>query len=102
MKKLSHAGNWITFDEGSGTKKYKATVRSKATGRIIKTTQFGHREYQQFKDLVPLKLYSHLDHKDKARRSNYLKRSRGIRDARGRMTSTVPYTSNWFSINYLW
>ncbi len=102
MKIRSHGDNWITFEEGTGNKKYKAIVRSKATGCVIKTTQFGDRQYQQYKDLVPLKLYSHLDHKDKSRRENYLKRSKAIRDSRGKLTSKVPYSSNWFSINYLW
>lgn len=32
---------------------------------------FGDKRYQHYEDKTPLKLYSHLDHKDERRSENY-------------------------------
>ena len=71
----------LIFSQGPGKKKY--TARVYRNGKLIKTTSFGHKDYQQYKDRTGLKLYSHLDHLDKDRRKNYLARSKGIVDKFG-------------------
>ena len=62
----------IRFVEGPRKKKYTAILPN---GRKV---HFGHKDYQQYKDSVPIKLgggiWSHLDHLDPKRRKNYQKR----------------------------
>lgn len=53
--------NWRA---GPGFKKYSVDVDNK-------TVSFGDKRYEQYEDNTPLKLYSHLDHKDPARRRLY-------------------------------
>tara|TARA_A100001015_G_C14678647_1_gene589810 strand:- start:66 stop:293 length:228 start_codon:yes stop_codon:yes gene_type:complete len=43
-----------------------------------KTYHFGDSRYEQYKDSTGLGIYSHLDHMDKTRRSNYYKRHSGV------------------------
>jgi len=74
---------------GSGKKKYKVRVKGK-------TVQFGHVEYEHYKDKTPLGAWSHKDHGDKRRRSNYRKRH----GAKG--YQLVKYSPAWFSWHYLW
>ena len=63
--------NW---SRGTGKKKYRVELWSK--NKKIKTIQFGHKDYGQFSDKTPLKLYSHL---------NYPR-----------------YSADWLSKKYLW
>lgn len=63
---------------------------------------FGHTDYQQYKDSTPLKLYKHLNHGDNNRRKNYLSRSGGIRNKSGKLTKNDPESANYWSIRYLW
>lgn len=90
----------IVFSKGSGKKKYKASVFR--NGKLIKTASFGHKDYEQFKDKTPLKLYSYLDHGDPERRKKYLKRAKGIKNKKEQKTWKIKYTPNWFSVHYLW
>ena len=48
------------------TKNHKYRVEFMYIGKLIKIN-FGHKDYQHYKDLTPLKLYSHKDHNDKKR-----------------------------------
>lgn len=80
-------------------KKYKVEFIYKGKKHSV---NFGDKRYQQFKDLTPLKLYKHLDHGDKQRRKNYLKRSKGIKNKQGELTKNNPLSSNYWSIRYLW
>jgi hypothetical protein len=57
-------------------------------------TSFGDTRYEHYKD--KLGLYSKLDHEDKDRRENYLKRSKGI----GNINN--PKSANFWSRNILW
>jgi hypothetical protein len=54
---------------------------------------FGHKDYDDY-----------LDHKDKTRRKNYLKRSRNIRTNRGKgkLTRNNKNMANFWAINILW
>jgi hypothetical protein len=63
---------------------------------------FGNKNYQQYFDKVPLKLYTSLNHKDKERRKNYLARAKGIKNKEGKSTWTDPESSNYYSVKYLW
>ena len=76
-------------------KKYMVKVNDK-------WIHFGDVRYAQFKDKTPLKLYSALDHKDKKRRENYLKRAHGIRNKHGELTYLDKNSPNYYSVKYLW
>jgi hypothetical protein len=81
----------ISFEKHTGNKKYNAILLNKKTKRI-KKVPFGQKGYEQYHDVIGL--YKHLDHKDKERRKNYLKRHRKTKDYK--------YSSSWFSAKYLW
>ena len=85
----------------SNVKNKKYRVEFMYNGKLHKVN-FGHTDYQQFKDSTPLKLYKHLNHEDKKRRNSYLKRSKGIKNKKGELTYKNPLYSNYWSINYLW
>lgn len=78
--------------KGTGFKKYKVELYEK--GEKIKTIQFGDKRYQHYKDVTPLKLYTHLNHLDKDRRKRYK-----IRHEKDRHTK---YTAGWFADKFLW
>lgn len=73
-------------------KKYDAILRH-TTGRI-KRIPFGDKRYEHFRDSTGLGIYSNLDHGDRKRQINYLKRHAN--------TSDNLYSSSYFSANYLW
>ena len=73
-------------------KKYNAILRHES-GKL-KYIPFGDVRYQQFRDSTGLGVYSHLDHGDRKRQINYLKRHA--------KTSDNLYSSSYFSKNYLW
>lgn len=75
------------------TKKYDAVLKNKITNRI-KLIPFGSINYQQYKDLTPLKLYSDLDHLDKNRRKLY--RIRHVNEQKNK------FSSGYFSWYFLW
>jgi hypothetical protein len=62
---------------------------------------FGNKNYEQYKDTTPLKLYSFLDHGDKKRRESYLARAKGIK-SKGQLTWQDKNSANYYSIKYLW
>jgi hypothetical protein len=74
-------------------KKYSAIMKNKRTGRFNRV-DFGDKRYEQFRDSTGLGIYSHLNHNDPKRRSNY--RSRHFKTAQRK------YSPSWFSYNYLW
>lgn len=78
-------------------KKYMVYVNS-----IKKWIHFGDLNYQHYEDKTPLKLYSNLNHLDKKRRNNYLKRAKGILDKNGNLTYKNIESPNYYSIKYLW
>lgn len=76
----------------SKNKKYDAILRH-TTGRI-KRIPFGDKRYEHFRDSTGLGIYSNLDHGDRKRQINYLKRHANTKDNL--------YSSSYFSANYLW
>lgn len=78
--------------KGTGFKKYKVELYEK--GEKIKTIQFGDKRYQHYKDVTPLKLYTHLNHLDKERRKRYKTRHEKDRHTK--------YTAGWFADKFLW
>ena len=79
------------YVEKSKRKYKKYDVYDKDEKYII---SFGDTRYEHYKD--KLGLYSKLDHEDKDRQENYLKRSKGI----GNINN--PKSANFWSRNILW
>ena len=79
-------------------KKYDAILENKKNKKIV-IVSFGAIKpngipYEQYKDNVPLGLYSDYNHLDDKRRERYLKRhSKDI---------NKPYSKSWLSKVYLW
>jgi len=90
----------VKFVKGSGNHKYTAILPSG------KRVSFGHRDYQQYKDSVPVRLggglWSHKNHLDKTRRDSYRKRHGGMRCKNGDSCIGVKYSPAWFSYHFLW
>ena len=53
------------------------------------------KNYQQYKDTTPLKVYSNLDHLNLKRKQNYYKRF-------GKKDNAKFESAKYFSNNYLW
>ena len=62
---------------------------------------FGSSDYEHYHDRTGL-LPKSMNHGDKDRRESYLKRSRGIRDGDGNLTSEDPTSANYHAIRVLW
>jgi hypothetical protein len=86
----------VNWSEGKYPHKYMVTL---SDGSHV---SFGNREYQQYRDKTPLKLYSNLDHNDKKRRRNYRKRHMGVKLKDGTPAYQVKYSPSWLSLRYLW
>lgn len=90
----------IKFVRGPYPKKYQAILPNG------KKVNFGDQRYEHYKDSVPKnlggKLWSHLDHRDKSRRSNYRSRHRGSLNRDNVPAYRVKYSPSWFSYHYLW
>ena len=67
-----------------------------------KWIHFGNKNYQQYFDKVPLKLYSHLDHKDPKRRANYRNRHKAIKLKDGSYAYKNKEQPAYWSMQYLW
>ena len=67
-----------------------------------KWVHFGNKNYQQYFDKVPLKLYSHLDHKDPERRANYRSRHKAIKLKDGTLAYKNKNSASYWSWLYLW
>ena len=66
-----------------------------------KTIHFGNINYQHFKDKTGL-LPKSLNHGDKKRRDNYLKRSKSIKNKKTELTYLNPESANYHSVRILW
>jgi hypothetical protein len=77
----------------ANNKKYNAIIEDKKTKRK-QTVPFGDVRYAQYRDDVPLKRYTRLNHNDRKRRENYL--------ARHGKTMTKKFSASYFSAKYLW
>jgi hypothetical protein len=86
----------------AGPRNYKYTAIFYDGRRV----NFGHKDYQQYKDSVPKKmgggLYSYKNHNDEKRRKNYRSRHSGIKLKNGKPAYQVKYSPAWFSYYYLW
>ena len=60
---------------------------------------FGDIHYQQYHDKIGR--YKNLDHWDKKRRANYLKRAKGIKGKNGYSWKDKD-SPNYWSVHYLW
>jgi hypothetical protein len=85
-----------------GPRKYKYTAVMKDGSKV----NFGHKDYQHYKDQVPKKmgggLWTHKNHGDSARRKNYRKRHGGMVCKDGSKCITHKYSPAWFSYYFLW
>ena len=82
----------------------KSPVKGKKYRAILKDgkkVDFGALGYEHYKDNV-IGLYSHLNHLDKKRRSNYRKRHSKILLKDGTPAYKKKYTPAWFSYYFLW
>jgi len=90
----------VKFVKGPSKYKYTAILKD---GRRV---NFGHRDYQHYKDSVPKrlggKLWSHNDHNDKERRQRYRRRHEAIKTKSGKPAYKVKYSPSWFSYHFLW
>ena len=64
------------------------------------TVNFGNPSYKHFKDKTGI--WKSLDHNDKKRRKNYLTRSAGIKDCKGKLTKDNPLSPNYHARRILW
>lgn len=71
-------------------KKLMVCARDRYTDKI-KLIHFGSSDYQDY-----------TQHHDKERRKNYLTRSAGIRDGKGRLTKDNPGSPNYWARRVLW
>jgi len=65
-----------------------------------KTIHFGDKNMEQYHDRTGL--FSNLDHGDKVRRSNYLKRASKIKDGNNKLTMNDINSANYHAIRILW
>lgn len=72
--------------------KYQAVLKNRNTGQLF-LVHFGNVTTNHFRDTTDLRLYSHLDHNDQARRLAYHQRY-GKKAKR--------FSPLWFSLKYLW
>jgi hypothetical protein len=88
------------FILGKGQYKYTAILTDNSR------VNFGHRDYQHYKDSVPKNMgggrWSHKDHGDNIRRRNYRKRHAGVLTKDGTPAYKIKYSPSWFSYYYLW
>lgn len=98
--KLPSLPRGTKFEKGPGRYKYTAILPDG------KRVNFGHRDYQHFRDRVPKnkggKLWSHKDHNDKDRMENYRSRHRGVKTRANTPAYKKKYSPSWFSYHFLW
>ena len=85
-------------------KKYAAIVEDRTTGKR-RRLNFGDTRYGHYRDITPLKLYSHLDSNSRAQRRRYYMRHSGVptkRQALQRFGPDAPYTPKLLAHLYLW
>lgn len=88
------------FTKGPGRYKYTAHLKNG------KKVNFGHKDYQHYKDQVPVSkgggIWSHKNHLNDQRRENYRKRHSGVKTKSGKKAYQVELSPSWFSYHYLW
>lgn len=96
----------IKFINGPQNKKYTAIIKNKKTKKIRKI-HFGDKNYPQYKDRTPLKLYAHKNHNTRKRMQNYYKRHSKISNRTKAINiekkkNKYYYTPKILSHIYLW
>lgn len=95
----------IRFYKGDGDHKYKAVFTDPSTEKN-RTVQFGHRDYEHYKDWVPKakggQLWAHKNHGDRERRRSYRARHGALQCADGKLCISKKYSPAWFSYHFLW
>lgn len=86
-----------TFSKSTRANKKYSVITPKG-----KKIHFGDTRYKHYKDNTPLKLYSHLDHKDPKRRANYRNRHKAIKLKDGTPAYKNKEQSAYYSYYYLW
>ena len=94
------------FVKGPNNKKYTAYIKNKKTKKIRKI-HFGDKNYPQYKDRTPLKLYAFKNHNTRKRMQNYFNRHSGTKNrskaiALEKKKSNGYYTPKLLSHIYLW
>jgi len=87
------------FKSSNPKKKYDVFVFK--NGKKVKIS-FGDRKYKHYKDTTKARAWSSLDHGDKKRRLNYIKRATKIKNKKGQETALILSSPNYFSLKYLW
>lgn len=96
----------IKFEKGPGFKKYTAHVKNKKTKKVRKI-HFGHKDYPQYKDRTPLKLYAYKNHNTRKRMNRYYTRHSGVPNRGDAIKKEIKlnkgyYTPKILSHKYLW
>lgn len=96
----------VKFQRGPSKKKYTATIKNKKTKKV-RTIHFGAKNYAQYKDRTPLKLYAHKNHNTRKRMQNYFSRHSGTKKrgeaiAKEKKKSKGYYNAKILSHKYLW
>ena len=96
----------IKFEKGPGFKKYTAHVKNKKTKKVRKI-HFGHKDYHQYKDRTPLKLYAYKNHNTRKRMNRYYTRHSGVPNRGDAIKKEIKlnkgyYTPKILSHKYLW
>tara|TARA_B100000035_G_scaffold307153_1_gene310058 strand:- start:480 stop:785 length:306 start_codon:yes stop_codon:yes gene_type:complete len=96
----------IKFVKGPNNKKYTAFIKDKKTKKIRKI-HFGDKNYPQYKDRTPLKLYAYKNHNTRKRMQNYYMRHSKTRKRQEAINyekrkSNYYYNAKILSHVYLW
>jgi hypothetical protein len=96
----------VKIERGPRNKKYTAYVKNKRTKKVRKI-HFGDKNYAQYKDRTPLKLYAHKNHNTRKRMQNYYKRHSGTTTrekgiSKEKKKSNNNYNAKILSHKYLW
>lgn len=99
--------NRVKFTKGRYPYKYSAKITYAKNGKKkTKTVNFGHQDYEQYMDSVPIELggqkWKHKNHLDKERRRRYRSRHMGIMSKDGTRSYKKIFTPSWFSYYFLW
>ena len=86
---------------GKGQFKYSVYVKNEKTGKP-KKINFGHSDYEHYKDTTGVGAWSHKNHLDKERRKRYRARAGKIKDKLGRLTVKNKNSKNYWAYNKLW
>ena len=96
----------IKFEKGPNKKKYTVYIKNNKTKKVRKL-HFGDKDYQQYRDSTPLKLYKNKNHGTRKRMQNYYSRHSGTKKRgeaikREKRKSKGYYTPKILSHIYLW